>query len=394
MDAKLLEQIQSLTHRQLVRFGRICGVSMGDYMKLGKDELRGKILSSPQLSDMDNAGITSKMLEAFPQGIFHRGEKHTPTPRIPAGEPVKTYVGRSTADTVAMERANGDAATELAALIARLSGGNQTVDADQVRAIVRKELEGIVLPVTVQISTDGKAPVALEGIHHKNFPLLLKMVQAGVNVWLAGPAGTGKTTAAHNVAKALNLPFFFNGAIDNEYKLLGFTDAQGRIVSRPFRKAFCEGGVYLFDEVDASMPGALLAFNSATANGHCDFPDGCFERHKDFKIIAAANTWGQGATADYVGRARMDGAFKDRFRDCPWPIDEVLERTIAGNDKWVSYVQTIRVKVAAKGIKVIISPRASIDGAKLLAGGLTWDETITATVRCGMSDEQWKGVEV
>lgn len=45
MKTELLEQIQSLTHRQLVRFGRICGVSMGDYMKLGKDELRGKILS-------------------------------------------------------------------------------------------------------------------------------------------------------------------------------------------------------------------------------------------------------------------------------------------------------------------------------------------------------------
>lgn len=385
-------KINGLTHRQLVRLAKFMGLKLGDYMKLGKAEIADRVSAYVSESSDPEAFLDDKLAEAFPHGVFHRGEKHQ--------RPAHMAMAASDLPVQNSEMephkpsTNGDTANELAALLAKLAGNNATVNPDQVRAIVRKELEGLFLPVTVQISTDGKPPVALEGFHHKNFPLLLKMVQAGVNVWLAGPAGTGKTTAARNVAKALGLDFYFNGAIDNEYKLLGFTDAQGRIVSRPFRKAFCEGGVYLFDEVDASMPGALLAFNSATANGHCDFPDGCFERHPDFKIIAAANTWGQGATADYVGRARMDGAFKDRFRDCPWPIDEVLERTIAGNDKWTSYVQTIRTKVAAKGIKVIISPRASIDGAKLLAGGLTWDETIQATVRCGMSDDQWAGVAI
>src|SRR5690606_7558053 len=99
-----------------------------------------------------------------------------------------------------------------------------------------------------------------------------KMVAAGVNVWLAGPAGSGKTTAAEQVAKALKLKFYFNGAIDTEYKLSGFVDAHGRIVSTAFREAYTNGGVYLFDEVDASLPSATLAFNAALANGQCDFP--------------------------------------------------------------------------------------------------------------------------
>ena len=49
---------------------------------------------------------------------------------------------------------------------------------------------------------------------------------------MAGPAGSGKTSLAEALAKALGLPFFFNGAIDSPYKLAGFIDAQGRI-NRP-----------------------------------------------------------------------------------------------------------------------------------------------------------------
>jgi MoxR-like ATPase len=223
------------------------------------------------------------------------------------------------------------------------------------------------------------------------------MIEAGVNVWLTGPAGTGKTTAAEHVAKALGLPFMFNGAIESEHKLLGFTDAQGRIVSRPFREAFVNGGVYLFDEVDASLPSAVLAFNAALANGHCDFPDGNFKRHENFRCIAAANTWGAGATHDYVGRAKMDAAFVDRFVSLAWENDEALERTLALGfiadqqlgGKWVSFVQGVRAKVAKAGVKHVVSTRASINGAKLLHAGMTWDEVVAVAVRKGLPEGTW-----
>lgn len=375
----ILDQINSMTHRQLVRFGRtLPGLSLGDYMKISKSELANKI--GQWCGQLDPSISENKMAEAFPQGLFHRGE-HRQT-RVP-----ETVQAGSVPAPV-----SGDAASQLAALIASLAGGKASVDESQVRAIVRKELEGVVFPVTVQVSTNGQEAKKLEGVHHRRFPQLLQMLNAGLNVWLAGPAGTGKTTAAHNAAEALGLPFYFNGAIDNEYKLLGFTDAQGRVVSRPFRKAYEEGGVYLFDEVDASMPSAVLAFNAALANGSCDFPDGNIKRHPNFRVIAAANTYGHGANAEYVGRARMDGAFLDRFVTLTWELDEALERSLAGNDKWVTYVQDVRRKVASKGIKVIISPRASIHGARMLAGGMTWEEAQESCLRRGMSDEQWNGV--
>lgn len=292
------------------------------------------------------------------------------------------------------ETKGGDDAAQLAALIRSLSAG--AMDADAVRKVVNEQFAKLAEKMRPGVATvevkfpDGK--IKEVGRQHKQFPTLLKMVAAGCNVWLAGPAGSGKTTAAEFVAKALDRPFYFNGAIDNEYKLLGFTDAQGRVVSRPFREAFCNGGVYLFDEVDASLPSAVLAFNAALANGKCDFPDGCHDRHPDFVAIAAGNTWGHGATSDYVGRFKMDAAFADRFVMLEWGYDEALERELAGNDEWTSRVQTIRAKTVAMGVKVVVSPRASIYGAKLLAAGLDRETVEAATIRKGMTAEQWRSV--
>jgi len=291
---------------------------------------------------------------------------------------------------------SGDALAALGSALAALVPA-PAIDADAVRRIVREEAG--IAPIRVKIESAHHGEIDA-GIQHRAFPSLMRKIGAGCNVWLAGPAGTGKTTAAHNVAKALGLPFYFNGAIDSEHKLLGFTDAQGRIVSRPFREAYQNGGVYLFDEVDASLPAALLAFNAALANGHCDFPDGMIEKHADFRCIAAANTYGHGATHDYVGRAKMDAAFIDRFVALDWPTDEALERSLAlsriedqaKGGQWVSHVQQCRANVKRLGLKVVVSPRASIHGCMLLQAGETWEDAETACIRKGMPDEAWLSV--
>lgn len=249
--------------------------------------------------------------------------------------------------------------------------------------------------VVVRKEPDGQQKSEQLGVQHHMFERLLSRCNMRtpdgnrLNLWLTGPAGSGKTTAAKNVAKALGLQFAFNGAIDSEYKLLGFTDAQGRVVSRPFRKAYEEGGVYLFDEVDASMPGAVLAFNAALANGECDFPDKCVTRHPDCVIIAAANTWGIGATSEYVGRMQQDKAFLDRFVPMAWDYDEALETAISGNPAWSRKVQKFRAAVGKLGIKHAVTPRASMYGAVLLAAGEAEVDVIETLIRRGLPDDQW-----
>ena len=79
------------------------------------------------------------------------------------------------------------------------------------------------------------------GIQHKRFPELLQ-IMTHFPVWLPGPAGSGKTTAAKHAAKALGVPFRHTGAVDNVYRLLGYEDANGRYHTTDFRRAYEHGG--------------------------------------------------------------------------------------------------------------------------------------------------------
>ena len=67
--------------------------------------------------------------------------------------------------------------------------------------------------------------------------------------------------------------------------------------------------MFLFDDFDASDPVAAVEANEPLANGTCAVLDGMIPRHPDTITILTANTWGHGATNDYVGRMKQDGAF-------------------------------------------------------------------------------------
>lgn len=238
-------------------------------------------------------------------------------------------------------------------------------------------------PTDLVVTTNGGSKKDL-GFSHKNLPSLLKILSQHLNVYLVGPSGSGKTHAARQCAKALGVDFYFTGAIANEYKLTGYMDANGNYVTTEFRKAYEKGGLFLFDEIDASFPQAVLAFNAALANDFMDFPDKQVKRHKNFYCIAAANTIGQGADRQYVGRNQLDAASLDRFVFLDWPYDEDLEITLSGNKEWALHVQEVRKAIDKYKIRHIVSPRASIFGARLLKQGMS-QETVEDLVL-------WKGL--
>lgn len=238
---------------------------------------------------------------------------------------------------------------------------------------------------TISINIQNGEHIKDLGKQHFQFEKLSKYVQTKNNIFLVGSAGSGKTTAARNIAKALNIKFYFTGAINSEYKLTGFIDAQGKIVNTEFRKAYEHGGLFLFDEIDASFPQAILAFNAALANDFMDFPDKKVQRHKNFYCIAAANTFGTGADRQYVGRNQLDAATLDRFITFNWEIDETLEHELANNYEWVNYVQKARKAASKIGERHIISPRASMQGADLLRIGIDRKEV--------EKDVVWKGLD-
>lgn len=286
-------------------------------------------------------------------------------------------------------------AQQIGALFASLAGS--AVNEDKVKTIVDAAIADavsrMVNRVTVQVAD---LPEVECGVQHHKFPMLLRACSARMadghrlNVWLRGPAGSGKTTAGKMVAKALSLAFVTNGAISQPFELLGFMGVQGTLVRTPFREAWEHGGVYLFDEVDSSNPNAVLAFNAALANGVCAFPDGMVERHPDCVVLAGANTSGNGATSDYVGRMKQDAAFLNRFVEIDWPVDEALESAIVPNTDWVRRVQGVRARVEQRGLKGhMVTPRASVYGAALLAAGIDWNTVEQMTLRKGLSDDAW-----
>lgn len=233
-------------------------------------------------------------------------------------------------------------------------------------------------------------------LRHRCYPALQRILSVRgpdgytLPVFLPGPSGSGKTTAARQLAGDLGLPFEMNGAVDADYRFLGYQDAGGTYHSTPFRRAFEHGGIYLFDEIDGSNPQALIALNAALGNGVLAFPDTLVTRHKDCHVLAAANTRGDGASDQYVGRARLDAATLDRFVYLDWPYDTDLEHRLVGNQEWVGLVQQYRAAAGEiEDFRHLVTPRATVSGAALLQAGFSQDEVLQMTLRKSMGDQEW-----
>lgn len=210
------------------------------------------------------------------------------------------------------------------------------------------------------------ASQAQEG-EHAQVAKLRDFLSKKIPVMLIGPAGSGKTSAAKKVASDFESKFHSMSVSGqtSEIKLAGYKDAAGNYHRTSFREAFENGGIYLLDEVDNGNPNILTVLNSAVDNGFFAFPDKQVEKHPDFRIVTTANTYGSGGSRDYVGRNPLDGAFLDRFLALDWEYDEQLEFNIAPDKEWCKHVQNIRKVVNDLSVRLIVSPRATLNGGKL-----------------------------
>lgn len=259
--------------------------------------------------------------------------------------------------------------------------------AEQALEKLREDAKEIARPIQINlVQPDGQIQKTTLSHKHEIFEKVLRTVNAGLHALVIGPAGSGKSTLAEQIAQALFLDFEFTGAVSNEFKLLGFKDAHGEYHDTPFFRAFTEGKLFLFDEIDGSHPQALLTFNQALANFKLDFPHGCFSAHENFRCIAAANTWGLGASREYVGRNQLDAATLDRFIPFEMDYDEHLERLLgAEQPEWTEFVLRTRQRARQQQVRHIISTRAIINGIKLSKAGMESDEIERAVL--------WKGLD-
>lgn len=192
---------------------------------------------------------------------------------------------------------------------------------------------------------------------HEKFEEVLSLVQLDEPVMLIGPTGSGKNHSISQIAQALGLHMYYTNNASNEFKLTGFIDAGGHYRDTEFYKAFKNGGIFFLDEIDNSDPSALIVINSALANGYMAFPHETIDRHPNFRMVAAANTWGNGSDLQYVGRNALDGASLDRFDNVFFDYDKKLERGLYPSEQVLEFMWSFRDAVESTRIPHIISTR-------------------------------------
>lgn len=294
-----------------------------------------------------------------------------------------------------------DVASQIAAAIAGVIG-NMSANPEQVREIVREEI-GRIEPTKVEYHVkriDGES-VRVKGYVRPEFPKVLTRISAGVNILLVGPAGCGKTHLAEQVAESLGRPFASvsctAGMSESAFKgrLLPVDNGNFRYVESDFVRLYRNGGVFLVDEADALDGNVALTLNNALANRkgfHNDLiidGNSFVPRHPDFVCIAAANTFGTGATTEYAGREKLDEAFLDRFRAGRMALDydREFERQ-AVDGRLLKWGWDVRKNITDNRIKRVLSTRFLIDSSILIQAGVPHNEVVDTFFADWKSDDR------
>ncbi len=260
-------------------------------------------------------------------------------------------------------------------------------------------------PMQIEWKVNNLPFAKIDGVAHKALPRMLKLYAAGFrNFLIVGPAGSGKTTLAHNLATAIGVRF---GSVSctsgmSESALTGraipnLSTGATAYQSTDFVRCYEGGGVFLIDEVDSADPNVLLVINSALANGHMPVPNRdenpSAARASDSIIVCAGNTWGTGADRQYVGRNQLDAAFLDRFVGTTIEVDydRDLESSLVGDAHICARVWEIRSKAADLKLRRVVGTRFLLSVTRLVkSAGETIKDALMACTVGWTADERAK----
>jgi cobaltochelatase CobS len=157
---------------------------------------------------------------------------------------------------------------------------------------------------------------------------------AGKSVYLAGPAGSGKTSLAEQVAARLGwdcITLSCNARTERSdiVGYMGLKDGATAFVDGPLTGAVRNGQMIVFDEGDALPPSITIVLNRVLEGAPLFVPETgeTIQPHPDFRIAFTGNTRGRGdESGSFRARQVQDAAILDRFLfvevDYPTPEDE------------------------------------------------------------------------
>lgn len=241
---------------------------------------------------------------------------------------------------------------------------------------------------TIRFQVGEAVGPEIKGARPELAAIVRRILAGRRNVWMTGPAGSGKTSLAAQVAEALGRRFGAQSFAPDitTGALVGGVDVSGTWKETAFVDFYENGGVYLLDEIDAADAAILVYLNAALENGtlylprHNDPARRIIKRHPETVIIGAANTWGTGADAQYVGRSQLDAAFLSRFALAKFGIgyDEKLEASLCPDRALLSELHAIRGRLQDNKIRRLCGTREIKAAGELFAAGFTQAEIIEA----------------
>lgn len=221
-------------------------------------------------------------------------------------------------------------------------------------------------PIVVK---EGGKTRKVKGVLPSEFERMVQLASQRIPMLLVGPAGCGKTYLAGKVAEALGLEYSdqscSEGMSENVFNgLLLPTGAHGAFEHHPspFMERYEKGGIMLLDEMDAGDPNLFTYVNKAIANDSYTvaqrWKKPVVKKHEDFVLIAAANTFGNGADEMYVGRNQLDAATIDRFKVGMITMDYSREVELSlADEELCQWAWRIRDKIREHKLRRIMSTR-------------------------------------
>jgi hypothetical protein len=302
-----------------------------------------------------------------------------------------------------------DVQSAVAQLLNALQPKGPAVDMAAVESLVNKAVDAK-LQATSRVTLVVERPNVESKVEidspHPYVARVIKLVEAGLPVYLWGPAGGGKTTAGMQVAKALGRTSEIDTLDPSTFRSMvqGYMTPTGDPVHTSFTRCWQRGLVYIADECDNAPGHVQTLYNSALANGHAPLAWGNAERGETFGFIGTGNTPGR-PTREFPDRKPMSAAFADRLYFVHWPLDEQGERMWSGvggkskrqipsvtprqvnGSSWVDFVQNLREWAQTNAPTLMITPRASITGLKALACGETPEQVADGLIFRGADAE-------
>ncbi len=219
----------------------------------------------------------------------------------------------------------------------------------------------------IYVSPDGSK---VNGVTNKCFDSVAMWVQVNEPVMLVGAAGSGKNKLAEQLGDYFDMPVLVINSIQDASEVQGYKTIDGSYAQTPFIvfSKYCmendKQGIILFDEIDNADASAMVTINDAIASREITLADNSHLELKNIRFMACANTWGTGATDEYVGRNQLDMATLNRFVTVEVDYDERVEDSICKDTDLLKFIRDFRQGIRETGTHHIVSYRNIIQAVK------------------------------